>query len=74
MQPLSKFQRHSSQNEKKILKFICKLKRLLISKPTLNRKNNAGCLIAPQTILQSHSNQNSMVLAQKQTNKMKSRS
>lgn len=40
-----------TEPEKKILKFIGKHKRLLIFKSTLNRKNNAGCLRAPQTIL-----------------------
>jgi hypothetical protein len=49
--------------EKSSLKFICKHKRLQISKAILSTKSNAGGIIMPYFILQSHSNKNSMVLA-----------
>jgi hypothetical protein len=54
--------------EKCTLKFIWKHKRLQIAKATLSKKEQCWKChnIQLQTILQSHSNKNSMVLAQKQ--------
>jgi hypothetical protein len=57
-----------TDTEKSTLMFIWKHKRLQIDKAVLSKKSNTkyhNTLL--QTILQSHSNKNSMVLAQKQT-------
>jgi hypothetical protein len=54
--------------EKSTLKLIWEQKRLRIAKAILSKKSNASCTINTQcqSILQSHSNKDSIVLAQKQ--------
>jgi hypothetical protein len=54
--------------EKSTLKFIWKHKRLSIAKAILSKKEQCWRYhnTQPQTVLQSSSNKNSMVLAQKQ--------
>ena len=54
--------------EQKISKSVWRHKRLQIAKVILIKKNGAGGLrLRDQTVLQSYSHQNSMVLAQRQT-------
>jgi hypothetical protein len=52
--------------EKSTLKFIWKHKGPQIANTILSKKSNAGGITVPNFILQSCSNKNSMVLAQKE--------
>ena len=52
--------------EQKILQLVWKYKRLQLAKEILRKKNRAGGIRFPDFRLQSYSNQESMVLSQKQ--------
>ena len=52
---------------KSILKFIQNQKRAQMAKAILSKKNKARSIILANFILQGYSNQNSMILVQKQT-------